>query len=95
MHVGDYLPEVCGLCSGKARLSGGEPCTPCMGKGTVLVRQPALRCPRCSGSGLPTEIDRIQYYASLCMICGGTGWVMTLDTEQHGKERSSSYPQSE
>ena len=78
MRVGDYLPEVCGLCDGKGRLSRDEPCSPCNGKGTVLVHQPARRCPRCSGSGLASAADRLQYYASLCIVCGGAGWVMIL-----------------
>ena len=70
-----YAPELCGLCRGIGRRSSA-PCVACKGKRTVLVYQPALKCPRCGGSGQADEHDRINFGLSLCLICHGTGWVM-------------------
>lgn len=62
-----YSLELCGLCKGLGG-SANKPCRPCKGRGTVLVVQPARKCPRCDvGAGLANE---------LCVVCRGSGWVM-------------------
>jgi DnaJ-class molecular chaperone len=72
-----YAPEVCGLCRGNGT-NPSAPCPACQGHGTVLVCQPALSCPRCGGNGVPKTSDEAYYYSPLCIVCRGTGWVMTL-----------------
>lgn len=73
-HTG-YGLEVCGLCKGTGVCDGG-PCAPCKGSGGVLVHQPALKCPRCDGSGKASPKDSFAYY-SLCIVCRGTGWALS------------------
>ena len=72
-----YAPEPCGYCRGTGYGEAGA-CSACNGKQMVLVHQPPLTCPRCHGNGRATESDRAMYAYHLCMICRGTGWVMTL-----------------
>jgi DnaJ-class molecular chaperone len=45
----------------------------------VLVRQPALRCTRCGGDGKPHTRQVLLYSPTVCIVCHGTGWVMTAD----------------
>ena len=71
-----YAPEICAYCKGIGR-SNREACPACMGERLVLVHQPALKCPRCNGTGRPDEHDRIEYYQVFCFICRGKGWAMT------------------
>ena len=71
-----YALEPCGYCAGMG-WSDGRPCEACSGKREVFVHQPPLACPRCHGTGQATEHDRATYYSRLCVICRGTGWVMT------------------
>jgi DnaJ-class molecular chaperone len=80
-----YRLEVCRYCDG----IGGTPdnqCPGCTGKGSVLVHQPAIKCPRCLGSGKPeTKLE----YLNVCAVCRGCGWVMTIsdrDREEAEKQ---------
>jgi len=75
-HAG-YALELCALCNGLGG-STENPCAPCNGKGSVLVHQPSLKCPRCKGTGKPPVNDQLTY-STLCIICRGSGWVMTHD----------------
>ena len=72
-HSG-YAIETCGLCKGLRSTREGL-CQACRGEGSVLVRQPAQKCMRCRGNGLETNgsgtISRV------CVICFGTGWLLT------------------
>lgn len=76
-HAG-YSLEICGLCKGMG-FNSENPCPPCKGKGTILVRQPALKCPRCKEDGTPTAADRESFVTSVCIVCRGAGWVMSID----------------
>jgi DnaJ-class molecular chaperone len=77
-RVDSYEAEKCGFCQG----NGGapeipHPCPACEGKGTIMVHQPPIRCPRCSGTGRAKLNDDLKYRSKLCVVCLGTGWVMT------------------
>ena len=71
-----YAPEICNYCEGLARRNR-KTCPACNGRRVVLVHQPSLKCPRCGGSGKPSENDRIEFFQDFCVICRGTGWAMT------------------
>ena len=75
----DYAYEICGYCQGEGAVAGESLCPPCKGKGKVIVLQPPLQCPRCGGDGKAKGPDRVLYYSERCVICGGTGWVMSLE----------------
>jgi DnaJ-class molecular chaperone len=75
-HAIDYLPEDCATCKGSGYTPNG-PCKPCEGKGKVLVYQPPRACPRCKGTGKIEERKRVIYLSPYCLVCQGTGWVMT------------------
>jgi hypothetical protein len=70
-----YALEICGLCKGLGNRSD-ETCPACKGRGTVLARQPAIKCSRCSGNGTTSSRDKAIHYSSLCVGCSGTGWRM-------------------
>ena len=72
-----YGPEVCGLCRGNGT-DPDHPCPACDGQGTVMTRQPALSCPRCGGDGRAKTSNEAFYHSPLCLVCRGTGWVLTL-----------------
>ena len=76
LHAG-YALEPCGLCHGVGGTTD-EPCQPCRGKGSVLVHQPSINCPRCKGDGKAPSTDQFNYLG-LCIVCRGVGWVMTHD----------------
>ena len=78
MNQSNYQPELCGLCQGNGT-HPNHPCPACNGRGAVLVQQPALHCPRCGGHGRANTHDEAFYYSPLCLVCQGTGWVMTLN----------------
>lgn len=44
-----------------------QPCSVCFGRGSLLTRQPATRCPKCKGKG------RL-FMGRRCKVCGGAGW---------------------
>ena len=71
-----YAPEICSYCKGLGR-SNRKSCPACNGLRVVLVHQPTVKCPRCGGSGKPSDQDRIQFLQDFCVICRGTGWAMT------------------
>jgi hypothetical protein len=76
-HAG-YALEVCGLCEGL----GGDsdaPCPACKGKGTLLVHQPSIKCPRCNEHGRASAKEQLFYSSELCVVCRGSGWVMTSE----------------
>jgi DnaJ-class molecular chaperone len=75
-HAIDYLPEDCATCKGSGYTAQGQ-CKPCGGQGRVLVYQPSRKCPRCQGSGKIEERERATYFTPYCLVCQGTGWVMT------------------
>jgi RecJ-like exonuclease len=72
---GGYSPERCATCKGSGSTEQG-PCPACEGKGTVAVLQPPISCPRCKGTGKPTE--DLYSYLPYCVVCRGTGWVRVL-----------------
>ena len=76
--ISSYRPERCGLCEGNGGASAmPHPCPVCQGTGAVLVHQPPLHCPRCCGNGRAKLHDDLKYRFDLCVVCLGTGWVMT------------------
>ena len=80
-----YLLEVCGFCDGVGG-TAKERCPARKGNGTVLVHQPALKCPRCNGSGKPEKMRL--YFSDVCTVCRGSGWVLTVDN-RHAEEADS------
>jgi hypothetical protein len=76
INASRYTLEICGYCKGIGR-SNRKACPACAGERLVLVHQPALKCPRCDGSGRPDAHDRIEYFQDFCVICRGKGWAMT------------------
>jgi hypothetical protein len=72
-----YAPEKCGYCGDCYPPDTQRPCPACEGKGVVLVHQPSIRCPRCAGDGKARGSDDLRYRSNLCVVCLGTGWVMT------------------
>jgi hypothetical protein len=68
------IAAVCASCQGSgSRL--GRPCEGCGGAGQVQVHQPAIKCPRCKGTGEQTS-GYTEY--PLCVVCRGCGWAMAL-----------------
>ena len=62
-----FAPEICAWCEGSGKYTG-QLCHVCRGQGSVMVAQPAKKCPHCRGSGTAeNQIDR-------CGICDGSGW---------------------
>lgn len=80
MNRSTYQLEVCGLCRGNDT-HPNQPCPACHGQGRVFVLQPAVPCPRCGGDGRANNTDLAFYYYPLCVVCQGTGWVMTLSPD--------------
>lgn len=70
-----YALEACGFCQSLNNQSS-QPCPACKGERFVLVRQPAVKCPRCGGNGKTSSRDRAIRYSALCVTCNGTGWEM-------------------
>jgi len=67
---GDMI--ACAFCRGTGKdpfglLSERSKCQVCVGTGTVVVRQPRLRCVFCGGSGVYPD-SRLT-----CTVCGGKG----------------------
>jgi len=72
----EYSLELCGYCKGFARINATM-CPACAGHRLVLVHQPAIACPRCSGSGKADAFDRLTFDRDLCIVCRGKGWAFT------------------
>jgi hypothetical protein len=71
-----YALKLCGLCKGDSGTPEGS-CVVCKGRGSLVVREPAMACSRCQGNGLAVSYGKPARYASLCAACNGTGWVTT------------------
>jgi DNA repair exonuclease SbcCD ATPase subunit len=73
----EYSLELCASCRGL----GGNSKSPCpvCGGGTVLVHQPPIACPRCHGDGKGVHNQDRLLATRFCIICRGSGWVMTKD----------------
>jgi hypothetical protein len=71
-----YALKVCGLCKGSSGTPGGS-CVVCKGRGSLVVREPAVGCSYCQGNGLATSYGKPARYSSLCAACNGTGWITT------------------
>ena len=67
-------PMSCVSCAGTGYRNSLR-CQACGGGGSVLVYQPAIKCPRCRGTGEATPGFN-QY--PLCIICRGVGWAMVM-----------------
>ena len=70
-----YAPEVCGFCSGFG-CSEDSICQACKGSRTILVHQPALKCPRCMGTGRSDRAEPSVRCYRFCTVCGGSGWAL-------------------
>ena len=73
-----YAPELCGLCRGIGG-DANDPCPACKGRRTVLAHQPPVKCPHCTGTGKPTDHDRIQFALGVCLVCRGRGWALVIE----------------
>lgn len=69
-----YVLKFCGLCAGSSGVPEGS-CVVCKGRGSLVVRDPAVECSRCEGNGRARAYDKAVRYSSLCAQCKGTGWV--------------------
>jgi hypothetical protein len=69
-----YASESCAWCNGRGD-NLGSICAACDGKGKVLVRQPAKKCPMCGGDG---KNATTLFSGQLCVLCGGRGWALAL-----------------
>lgn len=75
MPIIQYAPETCAWCQGTGKYGGyGDHCLVCEGHGSVMVAQPARKCPQCEGSGEDPKSE----YADRCKTCNGTGWSHVL-----------------
>lgn len=71
MPVIQYAPETCAWCGGTGKYGDyKDDCLVCGGQGSLMVAQPARRCPRCNGSG----VDESSEYHDRCKTCNGAGW---------------------
>jgi len=76
-----YAPEACAACAGIGH-NGTAQCRACAGRGLALVHQPALKCPRCAGTGEVTP--GFEYLYPHCIVCRGLGWAMVLSEINDG-----------
>jgi DnaJ-class molecular chaperone len=75
MPVIQYAPENCSWCDGSGKYGEYQDiCLVCNGQGSVLVAQPAHKCPQCDGSGAVYSGE----FRDRCKTCGGTGWSHVL-----------------
>jgi hypothetical protein len=80
-----YVLGMCGFCEGTGRASD-RACPVCDEKCTVLVYQPAVKCPCCKGNGRATvyglsETGGISF-SQPCVTCGGSGWASSVDKRE-------------
>ena len=71
MPVIQYAPEECAWCQGTGKFGEYKDlCLVCGGQGSIMVAQPARKCPHCSGKGIMLAGE----FEDRCKVCGGTGW---------------------
>jgi hypothetical protein len=73
-----YSLKTCGLCNGSSGVPEGS-CVVCKGRGSLVMHEPALECPRCEGAGLARANGVAAHYISLCAQCNGTGWITAVE----------------
>lgn len=78
----EAAPETCAWCSGRGKESGDRKCPVCRGVGSVLVSQPARKCPACHCTGR----DESQLK---CQACEGTGWEMARAGSEQPKKQDT------
>ena len=71
-----FVLKDCAYCKGGQLIEDNVRCAACEGKGQIKVLDPPMACPRCNGSGHSQEIGLL-FDLRFCVICRGTGWVMT------------------
>jgi DnaJ-class molecular chaperone len=77
MPVIQYAPEECAWCQGSGKFGPyNDACLVCAGQGSVLVAQPARKCPHCEGKGIILSNE----FEDRCKICSGTGWSHVFKT---------------
>jgi DnaJ-class molecular chaperone len=75
MPVIQYAPETCAWCEGTGRYGAyGDACLVCGGQGSLLVAQPARKCPWCQGKGSVEAGE----FLDRCKLCSGSGWSHVL-----------------
>jgi len=73
-----FALKACAYCNGGALVKEQAKCPACNGKGRIKVVAPPLKCPRCGGSGTTAGEALFSLIPNnLCIICRGTGWVLT------------------
>ena len=75
MPVIQYAPETCAWCGGSGKYGNyNDACLVCGVAGSLLVAQPARKCPQCGGSGTMM----VKGIADRCKVCNGAGWSHVL-----------------
>ena len=83
-----FSRQDCATCSGLRVSPDQRPCLVCSGNGSVLVLEPATRCPRCCATGRPKSGEF--WSSDYCLICLGTGWLWTeFHLVEHPKQSKS------
>ena len=89
----------CAFCQGNGKdpfelLSELATCQVCGGRGNVEVKEPAIKCAYCKGSGVHPLGARVT-----CTVCNGKGMVTVKDSSKEcpkckgtGQERESGLP---
>ena len=73
-----FVLRKCAYCQGGELIQEHSKCPACEGKEEILVLRPPRCCPHCKGVGKSNErAARGAIELVRCMICYGTGWVLT------------------
>ena len=85
--VKNYVLKECARCEGSGIdpivVHGPQTCHACGGKGSILVAEPAQKCPSCDGTGWRHEVlpwtcgTTPIVVRKTCYICVGRGWLNT------------------